>query len=56
MVETLAGACIHARHLNVQLQPIDRPTLCIVFERWLSYTEAKGQPTALDTAKLEAGL
>ncbi|KAH9921854.1 ribosomal protein S5 domain 2-type protein, partial [Fomitopsis serialis] len=56
VVETLAGARILARHLNVQLEPTERPTLRIVLGRWLGHTESKGQPTELDTDKLKAGL
>ncbi|TFY56944.1 hypothetical protein EVJ58_g7322 [Rhodofomes roseus] len=56
VVETLAGARILARHLNVPLQPTERPPLRIVLGRWLGYTETKGQPSELDTDKLKDGL
>ncbi|KZT67489.1 Galactokinase [Daedalea quercina L-15889] len=56
VVETLVGARILARHLNVPLQATERPTLRQVLGRWLGYKEVKGQPTELDTDKLKAGL
>ena len=56
VVETLVGARILARRLNVPLQPTERPTLREVLGRWLGYKEAKGVPTELDTDKLKAGL
>ena len=56
VVETLVGARILARRLNVSLQPTERPTLREVLGRWLGYKESKGVPTELDTDKLKAGL
>ena len=56
VVETLVGARILARRLNVPLQPTERPTLREVLGRWLGYKESKGVPTELDTDKLKAGL
>ncbi|KAI0725570.1 Galactokinase [Fomitopsis betulina] len=56
VVETLVGARILARHLDVPLQSTERPTLREVLGQWLGYKEAKGAPTELDTDKLKAGL
>lgn len=56
VVETLVSARVLARHLGVVLKPTERPTLREVLGRWLGYTEAKDQPSDLDTEKLRDGL
>lgn len=56
VVETLVSARVLARHLGVVLKPIERPPLREVLGRWLGYTEAKDQPSDLDTETLRDGL